>query len=170
MSSSSGPVIDGLSSALLTSALDGGHKLIGKGCWNVRFFQMPRIETEGAPEHGDTKIIGEAASDCTMENVKDYTLSARWPHDPMYALIVISNLRDAPGGDNATVRPADIAKLRPVLKRLSAFAKTASQSEQLYTSHVKLEEGRSPGNAQKSQRLGYHPTTAAPPRDPDRRD
>ena len=69
-----------------------------------------------------------------MENVQDYTLSARRPNEAMYALIVISSIRDAPGVDNAhiymvekvaPVKPADIATLRPNLKRLSLFAKTA---------------------------------------------
>ena len=161
-----------------THILDGGHKLISKGCWNVPF-ETPHVKADGAPEHTDTKIIGEAASYCTMENVQDYTLSARRPNEPMYALIVISSIRSAPGGDNAhiymvekvaPVRPADIATLRPVLKRLSAFAKTASESTALYTSPVKWEQGRFSGSAKTSRRLGYHPTTASPPRDPDRHD
>ena len=85
-----------------THSLDGGHKLISKGCWNVPFEMLPDNAEDG-PEHIDTKIIGEAASYCTMENVQDYTLSARRPNEPMYALIVISSIRDAPGGDNAHI-------------------------------------------------------------------
>ena len=139
-------------------------------------FEMLPDKTEDGPEHTDTKIIGEAASYCTMENLQDYTLSARQPNEPMYALIVISSIRDAPRDDNAhiyivekvaPVKPADIATLRPFLKRLSMFAKTASQSAALDTSAVKWEEGRSPGSAKNSRRLGYHPTTASPPRDAD---
>ena len=161
-----------------THNLDGGHKLISKGCWNVPF-KMPLVSTEGAPEHADTKINGEAASYCTMENVQDYTLSARRPNAPMYALIVISSARNAPEGDNAhiymvekvaPVSPADVITIRLVLERLSEFAKTASQSTALCTSPVKWPEGRSPGSAKKSRRLGYHPTTASPPRDADRDD
>ena len=155
-----------------THNLDGGHKLISKGCWNVPF-EMPIANAEDAPEHADTKIIGEVASYCTMENVQDYTLSARRPNEPMYALIVTSSIRNAPEGDNAhvcmvekvaPVSPADIVTLRPVLERLSAFAKTASESTSHCTSPVKWPEGRSPGSARKSRRLGYHPTAASPPR------
>ena len=52
-----------------THSLDGGHKLISNGCWNVSF-EMPSVKTEGAPEHTDTKIIGDAASYSTMEDVQ----------------------------------------------------------------------------------------------------
>ena len=138
-------------------------------------FRMPLVKTDGAPEHADFKIMGEAASYCTIENVHDYTLAARRLNEPMYALIVISGVRDAPGGDSThiymvekvvPVKSTDIATLRPILKRLSMFAKTASQSAAAYASPVKWEEGRSPGNAKKSRRLGYHPA-ASPPRDSD---
>ena len=161
-----------------THNLDGGHKLISKGCWNVPF-EMPSVRTDGAPEHADTKIRGELASYCTMENVQDYTLSARRPNEPMYALIVISSVRNASEGENAhiymvekvsPVTPADIVALRLVLNKLSAFAKTATQSTAVCTSPVKWPQGSSPSSASKSRRLGYHPTTASPPRDPDRRD
>ena len=50
--------------------LDGGHKLISKGCWNVPFDE-PQSRAEGAPEHADTKILGGVVSYCTMENVQD---------------------------------------------------------------------------------------------------
>ena len=53
-----------------THSLDGGHKLISTGCLNVPF-EMPPVKAEDAPELTDTKIIGEAASYCTMENVQD---------------------------------------------------------------------------------------------------
>ena len=39
-----------------THSLDGGHKLISKGRWNVRF-DSPPVETDGAPEHAETNII-----------------------------------------------------------------------------------------------------------------
>ena len=83
----------------------------------------------------------------------------------MYALIVISSVRNAPEGNNghiymvekvAPVAPAHIITLRPVLKRLSTFAETASKSTAPYTSPVKWPQGRSPGSARKSRRLGHH--------------
>ena len=101
---------------------------------------------DGAPEHADTKILGEVASYCTMENVQDYTLTARRPSEAMYALIVISDVREMPGDNNAHIymvdkvhalSPTDIATLRPLLKRLSMFAKKASQSEAALSSPIK---------------------------------
>ena len=158
-----------------TLNLDGGHKLISRGCWNVPF-DAPSSSDNDAPEHADTKIIGEVASYCTMETVHDYTLSARRPNERMYALIIISSIREDPANKNAHIymvekvapmSAQDIATLRPFLKRLSMFAKTASQSGVTYSSPVKWEPGRTPIHAKKARRLGYHPTDS-PMRSPAR--
>ena len=83
------------------------------------------------------RILGEVASYCTMENVQDYTLTARRAGEAVYALIVISSIRPAPGDNNRhiymvqkvqPVIPADIGTLRPLLRRLTQFAKLASSS------------------------------------------
>ena len=72
-----------------------------------------------------------------MENVQDYTLTARRPTEPMYALIVIFGDRSLPRSDNGhvymvekvqPVTPADIEHLLPLLRRLSRFAISASRS------------------------------------------
>ena len=55
-----------------TQNLDGGYKLVSKGCWNVPF-ELSSPPPNGAPEHADVSILGETASYCTMENVQDYT-------------------------------------------------------------------------------------------------
>jgi len=153
-----------------TQNLDGGYKLVSKGCWNVPF-QMSSPKQDGAPEHADVKVVGEVASYCTMENVQDYTLTARRPTEPMYALIIISNVRKAPGDDNghifmvdkvAPVSLADVPTILQILKRLSMFAKQASQTATSHRSPTKWDEGRSPASAKKTRRLGQHPTVSDP--------
>ena len=47
-----------------------------------------------------------------MENVQDYTLTARRATEPMYAMIVISGVRQAPGNNNAHVYMVE--KVQPV--------------------------------------------------------
>ena len=156
-----------------TVNLDGGHKLISKGCWNVPFLTSQEKD-DGAPEHADVKILGEVASYCTMENVQDYTLSTRRATEPMYALIVISGVRQAPEGNNAhvymvekvqPVSAADVEKLRPLLALLSGFAVTASSSVATPATPVKWTPDRGLGQAKKARRLGAHPT-ASPIRSP----
>ena len=153
-----------------TQILDGGYKLVSKGCWNVPF-EMSSRQPDGAPEHADIKIVGEVASYCTMENVQDYTLTARRPTEPMYALVIISSVRKAPGDDNghiymvdkvAPVSLADIPTILQILKRLSMFAKQASQSTASHQSPAKWDDGRSPASAKKTRRLGQHPTASDP--------
>ena len=109
-----------------------GHKLISHGCWNVPF-APPQAKPDGAPEHADVKILGEVAAYCTMENVQDYTLSARRATEPMYALVVISSVRPAPQSENAhvymvekvhPVLSTDMESPRPTLRRLARFART----------------------------------------------
>ena len=115
---------------------------------------------------------------CTMAHVQDYTLTARQANEPFYALIIISSMREAPEGNDAhiymveKVQPVsseDVARLRPLLKRLSMFSKTsASVSAAAYNSPIKWEPGRGPASARKARRLGYHPTASpirSPPRD-----
>ena len=153
-----------------TQNLDGAYKLVSKGCWNVPF-EMSSPQPDGAPEHADIKIVGEVASYCTMENVQDYTLTARRPTEPMYALVIISSVRKAPGDDNghiymvdkvAPVSVADIPTILQILKRLSMFAKQASQSTASHQSPAKWDDGRSPASAKKTRRLGQHPTASDP--------
>ena len=149
-----------------TQNLDGGYKLVSKGCWNVPF-EVPSAHPDGAPEHADVKIVGEIASYCTMENVQDFTLTTRRPTEPMYALIVISSVRKATEDDSghiymvdkvAPVQLADVPAILQVLKRLGMFAKQASQTTVTHRSPAKWEEGRSPASAKKARRLGQHPT------------
>ena len=130
-------------------------------------FEMSSPKLDGAPEHADIKIVGEVASYCTMENVQDYTLTARRPTEPMYALIIISSVRKAPGVDNghiymvdkvAAVSLADVLTILQILKRLSMFAKQASQTTATHRSPAKWDDGRSPASAKKARRVGQHPT------------
>ena len=76
--------------------LPGGTKLISKGGWNVPFEEVTTKE-DGAPEHADKRIQGELASYCNNDNVQDYTLTGSNPKEPVYAMIVISNVQEASG-------------------------------------------------------------------------
>ena len=154
-----------------TIRLEGGHKLISKGCWNVPFEPLQE-KPEGAPEHADVEILGEVASYCTMENVQDYTLTARRPTEPMYALILISSVRLVPNSTNEyvymvekvhPVSRADVESLRPLLRRLTRFAMSASRSTATQSSPVKWTPQRGPDQAKKARRLGAHPTDAEMP-------
>ena len=111
------------------------------------------------------------ASHCTTENVQDYTLTARWPTELMYVLILISNVRTAPGDDSGhtylvdKVAPALLARIPTILhmlRRLSMFAKQASQSSGAHRSPRKWDEGRSLASAEKTRRLGHHPIESVP--------
>lgn len=149
-----------------TVNLEGGHKLISRGCWNVPF-GPPQAKADGAPEHADVKISGEVASYCTMETVQDYTLTARRATEPMYALIVISSVRKVPQSENAhvymveKVHPVcstDMELLRMTLRRLARFAMTASSSTASQSTPIRWAPDRDPGHAKKARRLGAHPT------------
>ena len=102
-----------------------------------------------------------------MENVQDYTLTARRATTPMYALVVISSVRPVPQSTDAhvymleKVHPllsTDVQQLRPILRRLARFAKTASSSTAPQSSPIKWTPERDPGHAKKARRLGAHPT------------
>ena len=115
--------------------LAGGHKLVSKNCWSVPF-EPPATKDSGAPEHADKKVLGEIASYCTMDNVQDYTLTARNPKQPVYAMIIISNVHEA--SDDPThltymvdkvgdkLDEADIPKVRALLRKL---AQTSNKSQ-----------------------------------------
>ncbi len=107
-----------------------------------------------------------------MENVQDYTLTTCRATEPMYALIVISSVRQVPESDNAhvytveKVQPvslADVVPLRPLLRRLAQFAITASSSTAKQGTPIKWTPDRTPGSAKKARRLGAHPTDSEIP-------
>ena len=107
-----------------------------------------------------------------MENVQDYTLTARRATEPMYALIVISGVRLVPKSDNEhvymvekvhPVNPADVESLRPLLRRLARFAISASRSTATQATPIKWTPDRGPSHAKKARRFGAHPTDASIP-------
>ncbi len=149
-----------------TIDLEGGHKIVSRACWNIPFQQLAS-RPEGAPEHCDSKINGEVASYCTMENVQDYTLTARKASEPVYALVVVSGVH---GGTRIIekvqpVNAADIPALCALLRRLGRFATTAASSPGPYQNPVQWDAERTPAHAKKTRRLGEHPT-ASPMRSP----
>ena len=176
--SHSGMVVDSIKASCVLSLtahvgrsdivdLDGGHKVVSKGCWNVPFDE-PESRDADAPEHADTKILGEVASYCTMENVQDYTLTGRRASEPVYALLLISSVRAAAEGGGAynymvdKVHPltkAEVGEVRPLLRRLARFAKTSSGTAGIQ-SPPQWTPGRTPWTARKTRRLGYNPTAS----------
>ena len=154
--------------------LEGGHKLISKWCWNVPFDE-PDSKQDGAPEHADTKILGGTVPYCTMESVQDYTLTARKTGEAVYALVVISSVRPAAEGGASfnymvdkvhLLGKAEVADLRPLLRRLRRFAMTSSSTAGTLSS-PQWTPGQSPWSARKTRRLGYNPT-ASPLASPER--
>ena len=147
--------------------LDGGHKLISKGCWNVPFDE-PQSTAEGAPEHADMKILGATVSYCTMENVQDYTLTGRKLTEAIYALLVISSVRAASEGGDAhnymvdkvyPVTKADVGQIRLLLKNLRMLAMTSSSTSATLSS-PQWTPTKSPWSARKTRRLGENPTAS----------
>ena len=107
-----------------------------------------------------------------MENVQDYTLTARRATEPMYALLVISGVRLVPKSDNEhvymvekvqPVNPADVEPLRPLLRRLTRFAISTSRSMAAQSTPTVWTPDRGPDQAKKARRLGAHPTDAEMP-------
>ena len=108
-----------------------------------------------------------------MENVQDYTLSSRRGKEPVYALIVISSVREAPEkSSNANiymvekvqpVKSESVESLRPILRRLTRFAMKASNSTATHGTPIKWTPDRGPGHAKKARRLGAHTTDAEMP-------
>ena len=114
--------------------LAGGHKLVSKHCWNVPFVSPSETE-DGAPEHANKKIVGELASYCTMSNVQDFTLTTRKPKDPVYALIIISNVFSEGASltylvDKVGVIPSssDVPVIRSLLRKLGQTSGASSMS------------------------------------------
>ena len=104
-----------------------------------------------------------------MENMQDYTLAARRGTEPLYALIVISGVRQAPGSNTAhvymvekvqPVNRAEVEMLRPLRRRLARFAMSASRSTATQSSPIKWTPERAPDQAKKARRLGDHPADA----------
>ena len=73
--------------------LANGHRIISKEIWNISFNETTESHDSSAPEHADTKMDGEFASFCTMDNVQYYSLSSTsGKKEPVYAIVVISNV------------------------------------------------------------------------------
>ena len=105
-----------------------------------------------------------------MENVQDYTLTARRVTEPMYALIVISGVRQVPESADThvytvekvqPVSTGDVESLRPLLRRLTRFAITASSSTATHDTPIKWTPDRGPSHAKQARRLGARPTGAS---------
>ena len=152
------------------SDLAGGHKLVSKHCWNVPF-EAPSETEDGAPEHTNKKVSGELASYCTMSNVQDFTLTNRKPKEPVYALIIISNvhLNDS-SNENLTymvdkvgmLRNSDeVPLIRCLLRKLAQT--TCSSSRSAPTKQTPDWQNQTPYSAKKARRLCDTPTDAPLP-------
>ena len=150
----------------VTHDLPGGHKLVSKECWSVPFTDGSTRE-DGAPEHADIKVRGELASYCTVNNVQDYTLTARRSKDAVYALVVISSTHAAPGQTPENVymvdkvsiidQAADVPRIRNVLSKLASVTIATESSEQPISTAAS-DNDATPFKAKKSRRLSYNPT------------
>ena len=117
--------------------LPGGHKLVSKECWNVPLADG-LTKQDGAPEHADQRIMGELASYCTLNNVQDYTLTARRGKEALYAVIVISSVHQVPGEtpqqvymvDKVSIinQNGDVPMIRDVLGKLACATESKEDS------------------------------------------
>ena len=73
-----------------------GHRIVSKEVWNIPFDLLLQRQ-EGAPEHASNTIDGQVASFCTMNNVQYYSLSSTRGKEPVYAMVVISNVSNHEG-------------------------------------------------------------------------
>ena len=152
--------------------LPGGHKLVSKGCWNVPFENEPGWEDapeEGAPEHADHKIQGELASYCTAQTVQDYTLTGRKASEPVYAVIIVSGVQNAPGGGNTymvdkvdtnIIDKKNVPALRTLLRKLGRVKFASTPAGKLNKAPEWLTQA-TPFTAKKARTLGLSPTDAS---------
>ena len=90
--------------------LANGHRIVSKDIWNIPFRGAAEEPDSSAPEHADKKAAGEFASFCTMNNVQYYSLSPTCGREPVYAIVVISNVVEH--GDKTTIYMIDkVAKV-----------------------------------------------------------
>ena len=151
------------------SDLAGGHKLVSKHCWNVPFETSSEKE-DGAPEHADKKVSGELASYCTMSNVQDYTLISRNSKEPVYALIIISNVHpNDSSNENLTYmvdkvsilrNSDDVPSIRVLLRKL---AQTQTPTKAAPTRQSPDWQNQTPYSAKKARRRCDTPTDATLP-------
>lgn len=148
--------------------LPGGNKLVSKEIWNVPFDDATEAGSppeRGAPEHADKKIIGELASYCTNDNVQDYTLTGRKLQEPVYAMVIISNVQEVSGVttymvDKVNRHMLDGSNISSVRSLFRKLARIAHVSE----SHGKLNKtpdwlpNQTPYTAKKARRLSASPT------------
>ena len=73
-----------------------GHRIVSKEVWNIPF-ELLLQRQEGAPEHASNRIDGQVASFCTMNNVQYYSLSSTRGKEPVYTMVVISNVSNHEG-------------------------------------------------------------------------
>ena len=73
-----------------------GHRIVSKDVWNIPFDLLLHRQ-DGAPEHASKKMDGQVASFCTMNNVQYYSLSSTRGKEPVYAMVLISNVTNHEG-------------------------------------------------------------------------
>ena len=153
------------------SDLAGGHKLVSKHCWNVPFVVTSETE-DGAPEHANKKVAGELASYCTMSNVQDFTLTTRKPKEPVYALIIISNVHfNDSSNENLTYMvdkvgivqsSDDVPMIRSLLRKLAQTTPLSSKLSRT-TQEAGFRDDQTPYVAKKARHLCNTPTDVSLP-------
>ena len=149
--------------------LSSGHKIISKDVWSIPFNGVAQASNQGAPEHADSKLNGELASYCNMENVQDYTLTARNPKEAVYAMILVSSVYKT--GDSHTYM-IDKVHLIQDIKTMPSIISYMQQLAKLYNAehcHGKAnatpnwKDDKTPYKAKKPRALSMSPTDAPLP-------
>ncbi len=146
--------------------LSGGHKIISKDAWSIPFNGLTFATPPGAPEHADSKLNGELASYCNMNNVQDYTLTARNPKETVYAMILISSVYKT--GDLHTYM-IDKVHIVQEIKPIISYMEQLSKFFNVEHCHGKpnatpdWKEDVTPYKAKKPRALSLSPTDAPLP-------
>ena len=153
------------------ASLENGQRLTSKEIWNIPFTGTPEDRDNSAPEHADKKIAGVFASFCTCNNVQYYTLSPTCGKEPVYAIVVISNV--IKGKDGMMYMIDKVAKIEmpgQQMEVIQHFKKLAwplgvNDSEQpRRTSRTFSPSSReTPYSVRKSRRLSFGPSDASLP-------
>ena len=150
--------------------LANGHRIVSKDIWNIPFRGAAEEPDSSAPEHADKKAAGEFASFCTMNNVQYYSLSPTCGREPVYAIVVISNVVEH--GDKTTIYMIDkVAKVEDknmrveIIKHFKKLSWPLGESE----GHDSRRKSRTfspistetPYTVRKARRLSFSPSDAS---------
>ena len=152
--------------------LANGHRIISKEIWNISFNETTESHDSTAPEHADTKIDGEFASFCTMDNVQYYSLSSTsGKKEPVYALVVISNV--VRHGEKMMYMIDKVTKIDTATERLELIrhlkklswplGPTEKDQEKRKSRTFSPSDSATPYANKKSKKMSLHPSDVSLP-------